>query len=115
MFRLVLLFRLGVLLVLAWVEYLVSSLGWEYIFWVNIPIGLTIIGFGWRMLPVDLTFVKAKLDLVGNIFIFHLYYFLVYWTIIRATGWLRGYSDISCIYHNRVYIFLVFKSGVTEV
>ncbi len=44
---------------------LISGLGWESIFWVNVPVGLIAIGFGWKMLPKDITFSHAKLDQSG--------------------------------------------------
>ncbi|AIQ69693.1 MFS transporter [Paenibacillus graminis] len=46
---------------------IVSSLGWEYIFWVNVPIGLIAIVLGWKVLPKDLIRVKAKIDLPGSL------------------------------------------------
>jgi len=46
---------------------IISSLGWEYIFWVNVPIGLIAILIGWRMLPADLVKVKSKLDAPGSL------------------------------------------------
>ncbi|MDP4086833.1 MAG: MFS transporter [Bacillota bacterium] len=46
---------------------LVSALGWKYIFWVNVPIGIIAILFGWRVLPKDFLKVKAKLDIQGSI------------------------------------------------
>ncbi|WP_229106316.1 MFS transporter, partial [Paenibacillus sp. 1001270B_150601_E10] len=45
---------------------IVSSLGWEYIFWVNIPIGLIAILMGQKVLPRDLVRVKAKVDAQGS-------------------------------------------------
>jgi EmrB/QacA subfamily drug resistance transporter len=45
---------------------IVSSLGWEYIFLVNVPIGLIAIVMGWRVLPGDLIRVKARIDLPGS-------------------------------------------------
>ncbi|KWX77567.1 MFS transporter [Paenibacillus jilunlii] len=46
---------------------IVSALGWEYIFWVNVPIGLIAIVLGWKVLPKDLIRVKAKIDLPGSL------------------------------------------------
>ncbi len=46
---------------------IVSALGWEYIFWVNVPIGLIAIVLGWKFLPKDLIRVKAKIDLPGSL------------------------------------------------
>jgi len=45
---------------------IVSTLGWEYIFWVNLPIGLIAIVLGWKVLPKDLMKVKAKIDIPGS-------------------------------------------------
>ncbi|WP_340004076.1 MFS transporter [Paenibacillus sp. FSL K6-0276] len=46
---------------------MVSTLGWEYIFWVNIPIGVIAILLGWKVLPKDLTRVKSTIDVPGNL------------------------------------------------
>ncbi|WP_313640192.1 MFS transporter [Paenibacillus sp.] len=46
---------------------MVSTLGWEYIFWVNIPIGVIAILLGWKVLPKDLTRVKSKIDVPGSL------------------------------------------------
>ncbi|CQR56754.1 MFS transporter [Paenibacillus riograndensis] len=46
---------------------IVSTLGWEYIFWVNVPIGLIAIVLGWKVLPKDLIRVKSKIDLPGSL------------------------------------------------
>ncbi|MFE4710005.1 MULTISPECIES: MFS transporter [unclassified Paenibacillus] len=45
---------------------IVSSLGWEYIFWVNVPIGLIAIILGWKVLPKDLVRVQDKIDIPGS-------------------------------------------------
>lgn len=45
---------------------IVSTLGWEYIFWVNIPIGLIAIILAWKVLPKDLTKVKSSIDIPGS-------------------------------------------------
>ncbi|MHA6533420.1 MFS transporter [Paenibacillus sp. BAC0078] len=46
---------------------IVSTLGWEYIFWVNVPIGLIAIALGWKVLPKDLIHVKSKIDVPGSL------------------------------------------------
>nr|WP_143186240.1 MFS transporter [Paenibacillus sp. P3E] len=46
---------------------IVSALGWEYIFWVNVPIGLIAIVLGWKVLPKDLVRVKSRIDLPGSL------------------------------------------------
>ncbi|WP_342436148.1 MFS transporter [Paenibacillus sp. FSL L8-0436] len=45
---------------------IVSTLGWEYIFWVNLPIGLIAVVLGWKVLPKDLVRVKSKIDIPGS-------------------------------------------------
>ncbi|WP_233146935.1 MFS transporter [Paenibacillus selenitireducens] len=47
--------------------FIVSSLGWEYIFWVNVPIGLILIIAGWKLLPDDLSTRKVTFDVTGMI------------------------------------------------
>ncbi|MEC0368991.1 MFS transporter [Paenibacillus chibensis] len=46
---------------------IISSLGWEYIFWVNVPIGLIAVFIGWKVLPADLVKVKARVDAPGSL------------------------------------------------
>ncbi|WP_139994062.1 MFS transporter [Paenibacillus paridis] len=46
---------------------IVSTLGWEYIFWVNVPIGLIAIVLGWKVLPADFMKVKSKIDIPGSL------------------------------------------------
>lgn len=46
---------------------ILSTLGWEYIFWVNIPIGLIAIILGWKVLPKDLVRVKSAIDVPGSL------------------------------------------------
>ncbi|CAM4178230.1 MAG: MFS transporter [Paenibacillus macerans] len=46
---------------------IVSALGWEYIFWVNIPVGLIAIVIGWRTLPADRTKLGVKIDKAGSL------------------------------------------------
>lgn len=46
---------------------IVSSLGWEYIFWVNIPVGLIAIAIAWRVLPGDLIRSRKSMDLPGSV------------------------------------------------
>lgn len=46
---------------------IVSTLGWEYIFWVNVPIGLIAIVLGWKVLPSDFMKIKSKIDIPGSL------------------------------------------------
>ncbi|MFC3800647.1 MFS transporter [Cohnella sp. GCM10012308] len=45
---------------------ILSGLGWEYIFWVNVPVGLAALAIGWRKLPPDLTKLKVEIDGTGS-------------------------------------------------
>lgn len=45
---------------------ILSGLGWEYIFYVNVPVGLAALAIGWRKLPSDLTRLKVKIDAAGS-------------------------------------------------
>lgn len=69
---------------------LLSTLGWKYIFWVNLPIGLFAIGYGWRLLPKDLTFVKEKLDILGSL-LFAI--FIISFFSALLLGQQSGYKD----------------------
>lgn len=46
---------------------ILSSLGWEYIFWVNVPIGIIAIIFGLKLLPPDMVKTGAKIDTTGTL------------------------------------------------
>lgn len=46
---------------------IVSTLGWEYIFWVNVPIGVIAFVLGMKVLPKDLIRVKSRIDLPGSL------------------------------------------------
>lgn len=84
---------------------IVSSLGWEYIFWVNIPIGIIIITAGWRMLPKDITFVKEKLDLLGSI-LFSLFIISLFSGLLL--GQQTGYQDIRILIAFTITVFTFF-------
>ncbi|MFD2333419.1 MFS transporter [Cohnella sp. GCM10020058] len=45
---------------------ILSGLGWEYIFWVNVPVGLAALAIGLRKLPPDMTKLKVKIDGTGS-------------------------------------------------
>lgn len=73
---------------------LISALGWEYIFWVNVPIGIIAIAYGWRMLPTDITFLKAKVDYAGtSLFII----FIISFFAGLLLGQQAGYRDIRIL------------------
>lgn len=46
---------------------IVSAFGWEYIFWVNIPIGIVSIILLWKLLPEDFIMTKTKIDITGSV------------------------------------------------
>ncbi|WP_172254576.1 MFS transporter [Saccharibacillus deserti] len=46
---------------------MVSSLGWESIFWINVPLGLIAILLGAKLLPSDLRTVKRSVDGGGSL------------------------------------------------
>ncbi|MEH7094349.1 MFS transporter [Neobacillus vireti] len=94
---------------------LVSAFGWEYIFWVNIPIGLIAISFGWRLLPADLTFVKAKLDVLGSI-LFSVFIISLFSGLLLGQQF--GYQDIrilgAIILAVVTFIFFLWTESRTE-
>ncbi|MUG86337.1 DHA2 family efflux MFS transporter permease subunit [Paenibacillus timonensis] len=73
---------------------IVSSLGWEYIFWVNLPVGLIAIGIGWKMLPADRTQLKVKIDTAGSL-LFPVFILALFSGLLL--GQQIGYQDIRII------------------
>ncbi|KUP22971.1 MFS transporter [Paenibacillus sp. DMB5] len=69
---------------------IVSTLGWEYIFWVNVPIGLIAIVLGTKVLPKDLIRVKSKIDLPGSLLFS---FFIITLFAGLLLGQQLGYSD----------------------
>lgn len=73
---------------------IVSAFGWEYIFWVNVPVGLIAIVIGWKLLPADRTKLKVKIDKAGStlfpVFILALFSGLL-------LGQQIGYQDIRIV------------------
>ncbi|CAM4307150.1 MFS transporter [Paenibacillus typhae] len=69
---------------------IVSTLGWEYIFWVNVPIGLIAIVLGTKVLPKDLIRVKSKIDLPGSLLFS---FFIITLFAGLLLGQQFGYSD----------------------
>lgn len=47
--------------------FIVYSLGWNYIFWINVPIGIVVLLLGWRLLPKDIYKLKGHLDKSGTL------------------------------------------------
>lgn len=73
---------------------IVSTLGWEYIFWVNVPIGLIAIVLGSKVLPKDLIRVKSKFDLPGSLLFS---FFIITLFAGLLLGQQFGYSDSRII------------------
>ncbi|MGG6313357.1 MFS transporter [Paenibacillus macerans] len=73
---------------------LVSGFGWEYIFWVNIPVGLIAIGIGWKMLPADRTKLKVHVDKVGSL-LFPVFILALFSGLLL--GQQLGYQDFRII------------------
>lgn len=77
---------------------IVSTLGWEYIFWVNVPIGLIAIVLGWKVLPKDLVRVKSKIDIPGSM-LFAVFIITLFAGLLL--GQQLGYGD------NRIILALI--------
>ncbi len=77
---------------------IVSTLGWEYIFWVNVPIGLIAIVLGWKVLPKDLVRVKSKIDIPGSM-LFAVFIITMFAGLLL--GQQLGYGD------NRIILALI--------
>ncbi|MCJ8010269.1 MFS transporter [Paenibacillus sp. KQZ6P-2] len=73
---------------------IISSLGWEYIFWVNVPIGLIAIFIGWKVLPADLVKVKSKIDVPGSL-LFAVFIIALFTGLLL--GQQAGYNNIWII------------------
>lgn len=73
---------------------IVSGLGWEYIFWVNVPIGLIAIILGWKVLPKDLIRVKSSIDISGSV-LFAIFVITLFAGLLL--GQQLGYGDIRIL------------------
>jgi len=73
---------------------LTSALSWHWVFLVNLPIGLLVIAWSWRLLPVVHTPPTMRhLDLVGAISITAALMLAVYAVVGgRETGWLSAHT-----------------------
>jgi len=86
---------------------IISSLGWEYIFWLNIPIGMIAISLAWKLLPKDVTFTKTKLDISGSL-LFSVSILLLFAGLLL--GQQKGYTNfpiLSSIIVGSIF-FIVF-------
>ncbi|AZS17302.1 MFS transporter [Paenibacillus lutimineralis] len=73
---------------------IISSLGWEYIFWVNVPIGIIAFIIGVKTLPQDLTKLRVKIDKAGNL-LFTLFILALFSGLLL--GQQVGYGDYRII------------------
>ncbi len=73
---------------------IVKSLGWQYIFWVNVPIGLVLAFLGLKILPKDLFTKKVVFDIAG-IFLFIVFIVSFFSGILLSQQF--GFSDIRII------------------
>ena len=73
---------------------IVASLGWEYIFWVNVPVGLIVIIIGWILLPEDRTHLQVHIDKAGS-FLFPLFILALFSGLLL--GQQLGYQDIRIL------------------
>lgn len=91
---------------------IVASLGWEYIFWVNIPVGLMAIVIGWSLLPEDRTRLQVHIDKAGSI-LFPLFILALFSGLLL--GQQIGYQDIriigSLVLAVMVFILFLFVEG----
>ncbi|MNS02873.1 Multidrug resistance protein stp [compost metagenome] len=88
---------------------LVSSLGWEYIFWVNIPIGLVAIGLGWKVLPGDLVKSRTRMDLPGSL-LFAFFILLLFAGLLlgQQTGYDNGWIIASLIVSGAAFLLFLW-------
>lgn len=84
---------------------IVSLMGWEYIFWVNIPVGIIAIIIGLRTLPKDMTKLKVRIDKSGSL-LFTLFILALFSGLLL--GQQIGYGD------NRILTALI-GSGIIFV
>ncbi len=74
--------------------FIVTAFGWEYIFWVNVPIGFVLFIVGAKLLPKDLNTRKIVLDVAGS-FLFATFIVLFFASILL--GQQVGYKDIRIV------------------
>ncbi|OAX48387.1 MFS transporter [Paenibacillus sp. AD87] len=74
--------------------FIVSGLGWEYIFLVNIPVGLIAIAIGWKVLPADRTKLKVRIDKAGGL-LFPLFIIALFSGLLL--GQQVGYGDMRIV------------------
>ncbi|WP_010632025.1 MFS transporter [Sporolactobacillus vineae] len=70
----------------------VSALSWNYIFWINVPIGIVVMLLGQRVLPKDLFRAKGRLDKTGT-FVFGMFIILLFAGLLLGQHF--GYNNGS--------------------
>ncbi|WP_235852115.1 MFS transporter [Niallia nealsonii] len=91
---------------------ILSSLGWEYIFWINIPIGVIAIPLAWRLLPADRIMAKNKIDIPGSL-LFALSILLLFAALLlgQQIGYTNRWIIISFIFGIISFIiFIIFET-----
>jgi EmrB/QacA subfamily drug resistance transporter len=66
----------------------VSTVGWRWIFLINVPVGLLVLPLGWRFLPEGKVLNKTSLDIVGATLISIVLFAVTYiFMEVRNDGW----------------------------
>jgi len=66
----------------------VSTVGWRWIFLINVPIGLLVLPLGWRFLPKDKSSKNTSLDILGAALISIVLFAVTYiFMEVRNDGW----------------------------
>ncbi|EKQ58078.1 MULTISPECIES: MFS transporter [unclassified Clostridium] len=87
--------------------FIVSYLNWRYIFFINIPIGITATIIGAKMLSVKVGGKKEKIDFVGAIIFGICVLFLFYALIAGETIGYRNYFIIFS-FLAAIFLFMIF-------
>lgn len=90
---------------------ILSSLGWEYIFWLNVPIGIIAIMIAWKLLPKDVTTTKVKIDVPGSLLFAFAILFLFSSLLL---GQQYGYANIFIILSVLIGIILFILFVLVE-
>lgn len=94
---------------------ILSSLGWEYIFWLNVPIGIIAIIIAWKLLPKDATVTKVKIDVSGSI-LFALAVLFLFSSLLLGQQY--GYSNIyilmSAVLGVILFVFFILAERKAE-
>lgn len=94
---------------------ILSSLGWEYIFWLNVPIGIIAIIIAWKLLPKDATVTKVKIDVSGSI-LFALAVLFLFSSLLlgQQYGYSNIYILISAVLGVILFVFFILVERKAE-